>query len=258
MIEACGLTVAAGGRELLRGVSLSVRPGEVVAVIGPNGAGKSTLLRSLAGELRAPAGMVRFAGQPITALRPAELARRRAVVSQAVELAFPMRADEVVRLGRLPWYGTAEAARDAEAVENGLERAGVLHLRDRAYATLSGGERQRVQLARALAQIEGATRPAAILLDEPTASLDAAHRVAMLRGLRGLAADGLAILIILHDLNEAGYVADRVGVLGQGRLVALGPPAEVLRAGTMRQIFGVAFREAPGGGLLPDFPCRTR
>lgn len=253
MIEASDLTVTAGGRSLLHAIRMTVRPGEVVAVIGPNGAGKSTLLRALAGELPSKPGMVLFGGQPIAGMGARGLARRRAVVSQSVELAFPMRVTDVVMLGRLPWHGTAEAARDAEAVVDALERAGVLHLEDRAYATLSGGERQRVQVARALAQIDGAEKPAALLLDEPTASLDATHRVGLLRLIRGLAAGGMAVFTILHDLNEAGFVADRVVLLSQGRLLASGPPSEVLRASALTDVFGVAFREVQGGGLLPDF-----
>jgi iron complex transport system ATP-binding protein len=253
MIEARHLTVTAGRKRLLHEVQLAVRPGEVVAVIGPNGAGKSTLLRALAGELRSKPGMVLFDRQPIAGLDARALARRRSVVSQSVELAFPMRVAEVAMLGRLPWHGTAEAARDNDAVAIALERAGVIHLQDRAYSTLSGGERQRVQLARALAQIDGAEKPAALLLDEPTASLDAAHRVGLLRLVRGLAADGMAVLAILHDLNEAGFVADRVAVLSEGRLSAAGPPSQVLRASALAAVFGVAFRDVQGGGLLPDF-----
>lgn len=253
MIEARQLTVMAAGRRLLREVTLSVHPGEVMAVIGPNGAGKSTLLRALAGELSTPAGMVLFDGQPIQTLRPGDLARRRAVVSQSVDLAFAMRVFDVVMLGRLPWHGSAQAGRDTEAVVHGLQRAGVLHLREHAYATLSGGERQRVQLARALAQMNGATRPSAILLDEPTASLDVSHRVALLRLLRLLAADRIAILVILHDLNEASYVADRVAVLDQGRIACLGTPDHALAATRMGQLFGVTFREGREGGLIPDF-----
>lgn len=253
MIAAAGLTVLAGGRPLLRDIKLELRPGEVVAVIGPNGAGKSTLLRALAGELRPSHGTVLFGGLPLGRVDPRELARRRAVVSQNVELAFPMAARDVVMLGRLPWHGTVEAARDSAAVETAMEGAGIAPLAARAYATLSGGERQRVQIARALAQLDGATRPAAMLLDEPTASLDATHRLAMLRMLRLMAADGLAVLAVLHDLNEADYVADRVAMLAQGRLLALGPPAEVLRPAALQKIFGVGFRIIPGGGLLMNF-----
>ena len=256
MIAARGLTVLASGRALLREVDLAVRPGEVVAVIGPNGAGKSTLLRALAGELRPSQGQVLFDGEPIGRADPRGLARRRAVVSQSVELAFPMPVSAVAMLGRLPWHGTAQAGRDADAVAVALERAGVAHLRHRAYATLSGGERQRVQLARALAQIDGANTPAAILLDEPTASLDAAHRVGVLRLLRRMASDGLAVLAILHDLNEAGFVADRVAMLAQGRLLMSGEPGDVLQPRHLRTAFGIDFRLVPGGGLLPNFGLR--
>ena len=118
-----------------------------------------------------------------------------------------------------------------------MARAGVARLADRAYPTLSGGERQRVQIARGLAQLDGAVRPAALLLDEPTASLDAAHRAALLNGLRGLAAEGAAVLAVLHDLNEAAF----------------GPPAEALHPAAVEAVYGLPFRAVPGGGLLPEF-----
>jgi iron complex transport system ATP-binding protein len=252
MIAAHDLAVRAGGRDLLHGVSLALRPGEVLAVVGPNGAGKSTLLRALTGERRADAGTVEMVGRPLGHWAPAEMARRRAVVSQSVALAFPMRAAEVVALGRLPWHATPHAARDSAAVAAAMAAAGIAHLTDRSHATLSGGERQRVHLARALAQLDGAARPAALLLDEPTASLDVRHRAALLRLLRALAADGLAVLVVLHDLNEAAFVADRVAVLADARLVALGPTGEVLRPALLEAVYGVPFRDL-GGVLAPAF-----
>jgi iron complex transport system ATP-binding protein len=254
VIEAAALTVRApGGRALLEEVSLRVEAGEVLAVVGPNGAGKSTLLRALAGEIHAAAGTVAFCGAPVRDWPARALARRRAVVSQRVALAFPMAVAEVVALGRLPWHGTPQARRDAGAVAAAMRRAGVAALAGRGYATLSGGERQRVQVARALAQLDGAERPAALLLDEPTASLDAAHRAALLRGLRGLAGEGAAVLVVLHDLNEAAFVADRVAVLAAGRRVTLGPALLALDPGLMAEVYGVRFRRVHGGGLLPDF-----
>ncbi len=247
MIQARGISVLAGGRALLREISLEVRQGEVLAVIGPNGAGKSTLLRALAGELRPTSGEVRWAGGPGDAL---SLARRRAVVSQSVELAFPMTAWAVAMLGRLPWHGTTQAGRDEPAVWSALERAGVSHFAGRAYATLSGGERQRVQLARALAQLDGAPGPVAILLDEPTASLDAAHRLAILTLLRKMAGEGVAVLVILHDINEAAFVADRVAILENGRLAALGATPDVLNERDLSDIFGISIRRTLGWGVL--------
>ncbi|GGJ26798.1 heme ABC transporter ATP-binding protein [Neoroseomonas lacus] len=258
MIEADGITVRAGGRALLEGVSLALRPGEVLAVVGPNGAGKSTLLRALAGDQAVAAGQVRVEGRALRAWRPGELARRRAVVSQQVALGFPMRAAEVVALARLPWHTTAQAGRDAAAIALAMEQAGVAHLAGRAYRTLSGGERQRVQVARALAQLDGAAAPAALLLDEPTASLDAGHRGQLLRLLRRLAAQGVAVLVVLHDLNEAAFVADRVAMLIDGRLAVLGGVAEALEPGLLQDAYGLPFRSVAGGGLLPDFGAAGR
>lgn len=256
MIEAVGLGVRIGRRDLLRDVLVTLHAGEVMAVIGPNGAGKSTLLRVLSGELRPSAGTVTVAGRPVTDWHPLALARRRAVVSQTVGLAFPMTVAEVAALGRLPWHDSPEAARDVTAIAAALDRADVAQLAARSYTSLSGGERQRVQVARALAQLDGAARPRALLLDEPTASLDAAHRAGLLRALRGLAAEGAAVLVVLHDMNEATFVADRVAVLCKGQLVALGSPAEALRPEALAAVYGMPFRAVPGGGLLPEFGMR--
>lgn len=253
MISADRLTLRAGGRALVEDVSLTLHPGEVLAVIGPNGAGKSTLLRGLTGEFAAASGSVAVEGRALRAWKPIALARRRAVVSQHVALTFPMRAVEVVALGRLPWHGTAAMANDEAVISRAMEYAGISHLAGRAYVTLSGGERQRVQLARALAQLDGAAMPAALLLDEPTASLDAGHRGQLLRLLRRLAERGLAVLTVLHDLNEASFVGTRIALMVDGRLTALGPSAEVLQPARLEATYGVPFRQAPGGGLLPDF-----
>lgn len=255
MIEATRLTlrVAHARRPLVEEVTLRVEAGEVLAVVGPNGAGKSSLLRALAGELRPSGGAIAFCGRPLGEWPARALARRRAVVSQRVALAFPLPAAEVVMLGRLPWHGTVEAARDRVAVAAAMARTGVAHLGARAYATLSGGEQQRVQVARAMAQLDGADPPAALLLDEPTASLDAAHRAALLGALRRLAADaGTAVLVVLHDLNEAAFVADRVAVMDGGRCVAHGPPTRALDPALLARVYGLPFRPVPGGGLVPD------
>lgn len=255
MIAAEGLTIRAAGRTLLDDVSLALHPGEVLAVVGPNGAGKSTLLRALSGEFAPHAGQVTCGGRALRSWQPRDLARRRAVVSQHVALSFPMTVAAVAALGRLPWHGTLHMARDAAAVAQALDDAGVAHLAGRNYATLSGGERQRVQVARALAQLDGAEAPAALLLDEPTASLDARHRAALLRLLRQRAAQGLAVLVVLHDLNEASYVADRAALLADGTLVACGLVGAVLRPKALASVYGLPFRDA-GGALVPEFGPR--
>ncbi|MCQ4162954.1 heme ABC transporter ATP-binding protein [Roseomonas sp. GC11] len=255
MIALEGCTLRRAGRALVEDVSLALQPGEVLALAGPNGAGKSTLLKLFSGEHRPDAGEVRLEGRALAAWAPLALARRRAVVSQSVALSFPLRAAEVAALGRLPWHGTPAMRQDRAAVARALARAGVAHLAGQPYARLSGGEQQRVQIARALAQMEGMPGPAALLLDEPTASLDPGHRAALLRLLRALAAEGVAVLIVLHDLNEARFVADRVALLAGGRLLAAGAPEAVLEPGALGDLYGVPFRDA-GGVLAPDYGLR--
>jgi len=256
MMAARDITLRRGGHLLLDAVSLSVRPGAVVALVGPNGAGKSTLLRVMTGEWRPDAGMAAFAGRALAEWAPLALARRRAVVGQQARIVFPMTVTEIVALGRLPWHGTPQGAATSEPalVAAALLGAGVPRmLWQRRYDTLSGGEQQRVQMARALAQIEAAPGPVALLLDEPTASLDPGHAAALLRCLRALAhGRGAAVLVVLHDLNQAGFVADRVALLHDGRVMAEGPPADVLSAERLEALYGVQFRTA-GGLLAPDF-----
>lgn len=251
MIAAEAATVRAGGRVLLAACSLALAPGEVLAVVGPNGAGKSTLLRLLAGDLRPAEGRVTVEGRPLAAWSPLALARRRAVVGQKVALSVPMAAEAVVALGRLPWHGTPQAAQDGGAVARALAAVGLAGRARQPYATMSGGEQQRVQIARALAQTDGAGAPAALLLDEPTASLDVAQVAALLRLLRDLAAQGSAVLVVLHDLNEAACVADRVALLAGGRLIVLDRPAEALRPERLAAVYGLPFRRLPEGGVLP-------
>lgn len=253
MIAARDVTLRTGRRVLLQGVSLALRPGSVTALVGPNGAGKSSLLRVLGGECAPDSGTVTLAGQALAAVSPLALARRRAVMRQSSGLAFPMSVAEVVGLGRLPWHGTPEAARDRAAVARAMAQAEVAHLAGQAHATLSGGERQRVHLARALAQLEGAEGPAALLLDEPTASLDVRHAGLVLRLLRAQAGAGRAVLVVLHDLNEAAHVADEVAVLAAGRLLACGPPADALAPAALARIYGIGFRGSAGQGLVPVF-----
>lgn len=252
MIAARSVTLRAGTRALLRDVSVELLAGQVLAVVGPNGAGKSTLLRVLSGELSPDGGVVSLDRRAMDTWHPRDLARRRAVVSQAVALAFPMTAREVVALGRLPWHATPNAARDDAAIGAALEVVEATSLASQRYATLSGGERQRIQIARALAQLDGAPHPAALLLDEPTASLDVRHVGTVLRLLRRLAADGLAVMVVLHDLNEAAFVADRVAVIAAGWRTAYGTAEEILCAPLLEATYGVPFL-AEGGALRPDF-----
>ncbi len=260
MLAAHDITVERAGRRIVDGISLAVEPGRVVAVVGPNGAGKSTLLKTLTGELNPTSGHVTLDGQPLERLSASALAARRAVVPQAAHLGFPFTAIEVVMLGvTVPGFGIDEseallAAREA------LAKVGLLELRSRHYGVLSGGEQQRVQIARALCQVAIAARatdkPLALLLDEPTSSLDLAHQGFIVGELRNEAAAGRAVLVVLHDLNLAAAVADEVVVLSKGLIAAQGAPARVYEAGTLSAIYGcdvtaLATPERPAPIILP-------
>lgn len=236
MIEATDVGVDIGGQALLQGVSLRLRPGQLLAIAGRNGAGKSTLLSVLAG-LRAPTrGRVCLQGRALTSLRPVELARRRAVLHQRDPLSTPLLAREVVALGRYP-HG--DASPHGEAVQRALALTETTHLADRPVQQLSGGERQRVQLARVLAQLDS-DEGQLLLLDEPTSALDLALKHSMLRTVRALAREHeLAVIAVLHDLNLAATIADRLLVLRSGRVVATGAPEEILNTQTLSHAFGV-------------------
>jgi iron complex transport system ATP-binding protein len=242
MIAAESITIVRGGRPLLDRLSMELRHGEVLAVLGPNGAGKSTLLRALSGELRPDGGRVTLEGTPIDRIRPRELARRRAVLPQHASVAFAMTARAVAALGRLPHDG------DGGAVAAALRQAGVAHLADRLYQTLSGGEQQRVHLARVLAQLAG-PEGAYLLLDEPVAALDIAHQLAICALARPRAQAGIAVLMVLHDVNLAARVADRVLLMRSGTVHAIGPPCTTLRPETLEPVFGVRLMERTA--LLP-------
>lgn len=166
----------------------------------------------------AESGELAVGGQPVRAWSPGQLALRRAVLPQSAPLAFPFTADEVVRMGRAPWAGTALADEDDPAVAEAMAATEVTAFAGRPYPSLSGGERARVALARVLAQ-----RAPLLLLDEPTAALDLHHQELVLRVCREQAGLGRAVVIVLHDLGLAAAHADRVAVLSGGRIAADGP-----------------------------------
>lgn len=246
-LAAAGLSLRRGARMVLEDVDLRLLPGERLAVVGPNGAGKSSLLRALSGELRPTAGTVSLDGRPLGALDPRDLARRRAVLPQDLELSLPLRVDAVVALGLLPHAGRLSAAAERAAVGAALRAVGAEALAGRDATTLSGGERQRVHLARCLAQLSPGPEAGAryLLLDEPTSALDLRHQAEVLAQARALSRAGTGVLAVLHDLNMAAAWADRVAVLDGGRLRALGAPAAVLCPSLLSCVWGCAIESLP-------------
>lgn len=243
-----GATVRyAGAAPQLDAASLEVSPGECVALVGPNGAGKTTALRALLGLAPLSAGRAEVLGRPAASWDRDALARTVGVVAQREEPAFPLTVAEAVAMGRYAHIGAWRSLgpEDRRIVESALVRADVRQLRDRWVETLSGGEWQRVRVARALAQA-----PQALVLDEPTASLDLRHEMELFELVADLVrTDGLAALVVTHHLNLAARFADRMVLLVCGRVEAHGPPAEVLRADRLTTLFGwpVAVQTLPDG-----------
>jgi len=231
------LAVAVAGRRLVEDVSFELPPGRVTAVVGPNGAGKSTLLRAIAGDLEHDHGRIAWDGRELGSLSDVEQAGLRAVVTQAPLLAFDFTAADVVAMGWLGGDGVERAA----AIEAVMAESDTLHLRERVFSTLSGGEQQRVQYARGLLQIwrrDGDVTPRWLLLDEPTASLDVANAIALLRSVRRWAAARTGVLVVLHDLNLAVRFADRLLLLATGRQVAYGAPDQATDPRTLSRVYG--------------------
>lgn len=243
MLQAIDLDCTRGARVVLHGVSVALRPGEVLGVLGANGAGKTTLLATLAGELPPGAGSVQLAGRPLGQWRAAALARRRAVLPQAPSLAFDLGVDEVVRMGAYPFPELAPAPLAALAKE-ALALTQAQALAGRRHGSLSGGEQQRVQFARVIVQLLACRAPdeyRALLLDEPTASLDPRHQIALLRAVFALTHQHrVAALVVLHDVNLAARWCDRILLLGRGRVLALGSPRQVLTAAHLRAVYDVS------------------
>jgi len=225
-----------GEREVLKGVDLEVPEGAVVALAGRNGAGKTTLLRIASRVLRPTAGRIWVGGAPIDRLSRRELAKQLAVVPQDTPVSFPFRVIEVVLMGRSPHLGALgfESRADVALAREVMERVGIEAFADRSILDLSGGERQLVLIARALTQ-----QPRVLLLDEPTAHLDLAHRVAVLDLVRDFARDGRSALVISHDLSLSARASDGLALLAEGRVLDSGRPVDVLTPENLMIAFGI-------------------
>jgi iron complex transport system ATP-binding protein len=254
IIDVRDVSFSYGRTPALAGVSFQARAGEFVGLVGPNGAGKSSLIRLVAGLAAPSSGTVRLAGLDPHAAPRREVARACALVPQEPRLAWPFTVREAVMMGRSAHQGLLAVADrfDRGAVEGALAACELTHLADRRLDALSGGERRRVFFARALAQ-----EPRVLLLDEPTAFLDLAHQVAVMRLARVAAGGGLCVVAVLHDLNLAGAACDRVVVMHRGRIECEGRPGEVLTADRIREVWGVQVWRGENGAsgapvVLPE------
>lgn len=246
VLEAVSITVAGPARPILDAVGLQFAPGRLVGLIGPNGAGKTTLLRLLAGLSRPDRGMVRLGGCPIHDLPAMRRARCLSYLAQGGQAHWPLGADAVVALGRLP-HGDGTTPADRAAIARAMALTGTTGFAGRRIDRLSGGETVRVLLARALA-----VEAPVLLVDEPVAALDPAHQLDVMTVLADQARQGAVVIAVLHDLSLAARFCDRLVLLTQGRVLADGDATEVLAARHLATAYGIhAWRgEACGRPLI--------
>jgi len=240
MLTAREISFRVGSKSLLSDISVSFSPGKLHLIIGPNGAGKSTLVKILARLLRPQTGTVEYEGVDVGKTSEAELAKRRAVLSQAIEVAFPLTVREVVMMGRYPHFGGRPGPTDEKIVDEVMEHFDVTEFSERNYQTLSGGERQRVNFARVLSQLWGSSFRRYLFLDEPLTFLDIRHQIDFLKKIRTFTESPEVVTIgVVHDLNLAARFADQIVLLDQGRVVASGTAAEVLTSERIQKVFAV-------------------
>ena len=230
------LSLGHGTKLLMSGINLELPAGSLTALLGINGIGKSTLLRTLAGLHLPLKGTVLVEGENVHALSATERARRIAVVLTGRPRTGMLNVETLVTLGRQPWtdrWGRATTA-DQEAVEQALEQAGAMHLRHRQVATCSDGEVQKALIARALAQ-----EVSLLIMDEPTASLDFGNQLKTLDAISKLRNQGISILISTHQPDHALKVSDRIALLKNGTLSAVGPAATTATPANLAELYGV-------------------
>lgn len=244
MLEIKNITYKIGDKTILDDVSASFKPGELNMVIGPNGSGKSTLLKIICNEITHYSGKVLYNGSILSKKQNETIAKKRAVLSQQSELAFPLSVEEVVMMGRYPHFNLVPSVKDKEICLLALKRMSIADFRYRNYLTLSGGEKQRVHFARTLAQIwEQPQKDCRYLfLDEPIASLDLNYQHEFLRITKEVCSQNTVVLAVIHDINLALQYADRVILLNMGKTISNGLPSEVITAENLFGVYGLKCR----------------
>lgn len=256
MVELRDVSYRAGAALILDSVGVRFRSGRFNVILGPNGAGKSTLLRVATGLAKPASGEVRYNDQRLDSIESTALARMRAVLSQHVDLAFPLPSIDVVMMGRYPHYDRVPTAHDRDIVRRALDVVGMADKAEQPYPTLSGGEQQKVQLARVLAQIwnydepaPGTRRPHRFLfLDEPTTSLDLHYQIHLLDVARALLQYDCTVVAILHDVNVALEYGGHFVLLDRGRVALETEAADAITREDLERIFRVRARRLDDDG----------
>jgi len=264
MVELRDVSYRVGDATILRDVRVRFEAGRMNVVLGPNGAGKSTLLRIATGLAHPSSGKVMYDDRTLASFDHQALARRRAVLSQHVELAFPLEVADVVMMGRYPHFGRVPTARDRDVVHEALALVGMLERAAQPYPTLSGGEQQKVRLARVLAQIwstdaNEAQPPRYLFLDEPTTNLDVHYQLHVLSIARTLVNQHTTLIAILHDLNIAFQFGDHFVLLDRGGVAFEAGSAREMPMDVLERVFDVrarAITDAVSGEVLWRFELR--
>jgi iron complex transport system ATP-binding protein len=243
MIDARNITFSVGNKVLLDDVSASFESGKLHLIVGPNGAGKSTLIKVLSRLLKPTRGDVEYDGSDIASASDASLAKRRAVLSQAIEIAFPLKVREVVMMGRYPHFGGRPGTVDEQITDTMMALFEVEEFAHRDYQTLSGGERQRVNFARVLGQLwqsHESEESRCLFLDEPLTFLDIKHQIEFMKKVREFTSSPNVVTVgVVHDLSLAARFADQIVVLNEGKVVAAGTPMQVLNEKLISDVFEV-------------------
>ena len=220
MVSANNISFKVGNKILLDNTDISFEPGLFHVIMGSNGAGKSTLLKLLAGELKPTSGKVQFGNKQLDSISKPELAKKRAVLSQHYEIHFPIQVDDIVLMGRYPYYSNDPSKRDLDICKQAKVLMEVAEFGERDYNTLSGGESQKVQMSRVLAQIWDANpdNGKILFLDEPVSHLDIKYQYQLMRIAKELCKKNITVIAILHDINLAISFADRLLFMKKGKL----------------------------------------
>jgi iron complex transport system ATP-binding protein len=251
MVELSHVSYRIGDATLLNDVTVSFHRNKFNVIVGPNGAGKSTLMRIASGLTSPTSGSVKYSGEDVSSIGNEALARKRAVLSQNVSLAFALTVEEVVLIGRFPHYGATPTRADREIVSKALDEVGISERRKQAYPTLSGGEKQKVQLARVLAQIwagDTAEKQRVLFLDEPVTGLDVHYQIHILDSAKGMLGSDCTVIAVLHDLNLAFDYADSVFIIDHGSVVLETADAHGVPASVIEGVFDVSAEQV----IVPD------
>lgn len=228
-------------KKILTDISFEIKPGTITALIGPNGSGKTSLIRLLSGEWHLQKGVICFDEIPLHEWTQSELACRRAVLSQSIELAFDFSVMDVVMLAKTPFLQKVRPAITQQTVRDLLKWIGLSGFEKKSYNDLSGGEKKRVQIARVLAQMKAMPRNSSryLFLDEPEAHLDLGWKLMPLKAAQKQAREGVGVVVALHDIQLAAQYADQVLLLSQGQVIASGCPETVMTSGLICKAYGM-------------------